>query len=387
MRHFDFLPEEEIDRLFLQPPREFGRTEDLTRLATGLGATLYSPATRPRLAADIVRRSEQGVLSCVVCLEDAVADPDLAAAERNAICQLRAYAATERNRPLLFVRIRTAEQIPMIVEGLAEHTDVLTGFVLPKFTEQSGAELLETLVTTNQQTGLRLLAMPVLESPAVIYAESRIAELLGVWSLLDKYRELVLAVRIGATDLSSAYGLRRSRETSVYDVRVLADLIADVVNIFGRADGSGWLLTGPVWEYFPTPERIFKPQLRESPFIAYSERSLRAQLIAADLDGLIREVALDKANGFVGKAVIHPSHVAPVHALLVVTHEEYCDAVDILGDPARTTGILPSAYRNKMNESKPHAAWARRVLARADVFGVARETTSFVDLLGAGLHR
>jgi hypothetical protein len=170
-------------------------------------------------------------------------------------------------------------------------------------------------------------------------------------------------------------------------LRVIADVIADVVNIFGRADGTGWVITGPVWEYFSGPERIFKPQLRESPFVEHSEPALRAKLIAGDLDGLIREVALDKANGLIGKTVIHPSHVAAVHALLVVTHEEYCDAMDILGGTAAAKAVMPSTYRNKMNESKPHAAWARQVLARADVFGVAREATSFVDLLGAGLHR
>jgi hypothetical protein len=39
-----------------------------------------------------------------------------------------------------------------------------------------------------------------------------------------------------------------------------------------------------------------------------------------------------------------------------------------------------------MNESKPHAAWARRTLLRARAFGVAREDVSFVDLLGASLQ-
>lgn len=386
MRHFNFLPEEKIDRLFLQPPRRFGITDEPNRLAIALGATMYSPATRPQLAADIARRTGQGVRSFVVCLEDAVPDCQLEGAERNAISQLRAFAATSADRPLLFVRVRTACQIPMIVEAMGEHAHVLAGFVLPKFTEQAGMEMLETLVETSRRTGLRLLAMPVLESPAMIHAETRLAELLGVWNLLDKYRDVVLAIRIGATDLSAAYGLRRSRELSVYDVRVLADQIADVVNIFGRADGSGWVITGPVWEYFPGPERIFKPQLRESPFSSHSERALRAELLAADLDGLIREITLDKANGLNGKTVIHPSHVAAVHALLVVTHEEYCDAVDILSEPGGG-GVLPSVYRNKMNESKPHAAWARRVLARADVYGVARESTSFVDLLEVGLHQ
>jgi hypothetical protein len=141
-----------------------------------------------------------------------------------------------------------------------------------------------------------------------------------------------------------------------------------------------------VWEYFSRSERIFKPQLRESPFVEHSERALRAQLIAADLDGLIREVALDRANGLVGKTVIHPSHVAAVHALSVVTSEEFADASDIIASGAGG-GASASSYRNKMNESKPHTTWAHRTVLRSRVFGVAREGVSFVDLLGAGLNQ
>ena len=126
--------------------------------------------------------------------------------------------------------------------------------------------------------------------------------------------------------------------------------------------------------------------MRESPFIRHDERTLRAELLAADRDKLIREVILDRANGLTGKSVIHPSHVAAVNALSVVSHEEYLDAVDILGTSAGG-GVASSAYRNKMNESKPHAAWARRTMLRARAFGVAQEDVSFVDLLGACLQR
>jgi hypothetical protein len=40
-----------------------------------------------------------------------------------------------------------------------------------------------------------------------------------------------------------------------------------------------------------------------------------------------------------------------------------------------------------MNESKPHAARARRTMLRARTFRVAREDVSLVDLLGASLPR
>ncbi|GMA88387.1 hypothetical protein GCM10025868_36370 [Angustibacter aerolatus] len=110
-------------------------------------------------------------------------------------------------------------------------------------------------------------------------------------------------------------------------------------------------------------------------------------LLAQDLDTLIREIALDKANGLCGKTVIHPSHVRAVHALSVVTHEEFSDASDVLGDDMVAGGVKASGYRNKMNESKPHRAWAERTMRRARVFGVAREDVSYVDVLGADAWR
>lgn len=71
----------------------------------------------------------------------------------------------------------------------------------------------------------------------------------------------MLAVRLGATDLCAAYGLRRPRDLTVYDLHLIADVIADVVNVLGRADDTGFVVSGPVWEYFSGAERMFKPQL------------------------------------------------------------------------------------------------------------------------------
>ena len=386
MRHFAFLGQEDRDRLFHRAPEPFNVNDEPDRLGVGLGATLYCPATRPRLAHDIARRAAQGVVTMVVCLEDSVPDAELAAAERNTVQQLRELAESHAPAPMIFVRVRNAEQIPMLVEALGGHIGIVTGFVVPKFGEDNGLAYLDEIAAASERIGRRLLVMPVLESADIGYVESRTSSLLAARQLLDKYREYVPAVRIGATDLSGAYGLRRGRDFTVWDVRVVADVISAVVNVFGRAEGNGYVVAGPVWEYYSAQERMFKPQLRESPFVAHEERALRTRLIAADLDGLIREVVLDRANGLIGKTVIHPSHVAAVHALSVVTHEEYADACDVLATNA-AGGAAASSFRNKMNESKPHTAWARRTMLRAEAFGVAREQVSFVDLLGAGLHQ
>jgi citrate lyase beta subunit len=384
VRHFDFLDAPELDRLFHRPPRAFTAEDDPALLAAALGATLYSPGSRPGLAQDIARRAASGVVSLVVCLEDAVPDRDIAAAETNTIRSLCDHARSGAASPLLFVRVREPGQISRVLTGLGDAARVLTGFVLPKFTEDRGAAFLDTLADSTRTIGRRLFAMPVLESAEVMHAESRLEALTGIRRLLDKHRDLVLTVRVGATDLSAVYGIRRPRDLTVWEVRTVADVLADVVNVFARAE-VGYPVSGAVWEYYSAPQRILKPQLRETPFVASAEPRLRAELIAADLDGLIREVLLDRANGLTGKTVIHPTHVQPVHALSVVSHEEYVDALDVAGSAAGG-GVSGSAYRNKMNESKPHAAWARRTLLRADAFGVASPEVSFVDLLAACLH-
>lgn len=382
MIHFDFLSEDTRAALFHVPPQPVLPGSPTELLAMHLGATLYCPATRPQLARDVVRSRARGVTSMVACLEDSVANDELAGAEENLVRQLRAVHSARSATPRLFVRVRSAEQIIDLVRRLGTATAVLSGFVLPKFTAANGRGYLDALCASAASSGVDLQAMPVIESAQVLHLETRTRELVNIRDLLGERRDRVLAVRVGASDFSGVFGLRRSAEMTVYDVRVVANAIADVVNLLGRADGTGFTVTGPVWEYFAGGERIFKPRLRASVFAEHGAQELRHSLLLHDLDGLIREVQLDKANGLVGKTVIHPSHVAAVHALSVVTHEEFADANDVLA-AASPGGVLRSEYGNKMNEVNPHRLWAHKVLLRAHCFGVAGADMSFVDLLAA----
>jgi len=387
VRHFGYLSASETGALFASPPEPFHRRSSRELLSVALGATLYMPATRPALAADIVKQAAAGVTSVVVCLEDAIADDQVAEGEANLVAALTdLHEQPEAEPPILFVRVRYAAQIPELVARLGPAAAVLDGFVMPKFTATSGTEYLHALDEADATAGTALLAMPVIESGAVLYAETRVDELTRLRALLHRDRRRILAVRLGATDLCALYGLRRSPDLSIYDVKVVSSLIADVVNVLGRADGSGFTVTGPVWEYYAGVERIFKPQLRASPFAEHNEPELRGRLLGRAIDGLIREVSLDRANGLTGKTAIHPSHVAVVNALSVVSSEEHRDAFDVL-QAGRAGGVLASGHRNKMNEIGPHTAWARLTMLRARAFGVAADNVSFVDLLAASLPR
>lgn len=392
MRHFRSLTSSQSAALFHRMPVEVSVRSAPELVAVALGGTLYTPANRPHLVKDVIRQRDLGCVSMVLCLEDSIADADVPAAEENVVDALRALAAHMDALPLLFVRVRTPAQLLCVARRAGAATAVLTGFVIPKFDNETGAAaaFLDALHTVQSELGLdgntggrhRLRIMPILESPAVIHLESRAAALTNIYTLLDANRQDVLSVRIGATDMSSAFGLRRSRDLSIYDVFVVANVIGDIVNVLGRPNG-GFVISGPVWEHYANTERVLRPQLRATPFAGPQEQELRRRIMTANLDTLIREIGLDLANGLLGKTVIHPTHVNLVHAMSVVSHEEFLDAQAIAGN--EHGGAAASPYGNKMNEMKPHQAWAHRTLLRADAFGVAAANVTFVDFLEVGM--
>lgn len=397
MRHFGFLSDEQLSLAFHTIPQRLDLTSPPELLAVALGATLYCPGTRPDLVGAVHKQAARGCLSMVLCLEDSVADDEVERAEDAVVAALAelhreqlgdlAPDAAPQPVPLLFVRVRTPEQMRRVAERAGSSLDVLSGFVLPKFENQDGHAdrfftALHEIHERHDQGGgdgrRRLRVMPILESPVMIHAETRTTALEGITEVLQRHRDDVLAVRIGATDLSSAFGLRRSRDLTIYDVGVVASMIGDIVNRLGRHD-RGFVISGPVWEHYADTERLLRPQLRMTPFVDADDVQLRQRLLLSNFDGLLREIALDQANGITGKTVIHPSHVALVHAMSVVSHEEYHDALAIAG--RQGGGAVASPYRNKMNEMKPHRAWAERTMLRAAAFGVAAEGTTYVDLL------
>ncbi len=380
MQHFSHLDDDVRARLFHRQPADVPATGDIVDRALALGATLYVPATRDDLAATVRRRSASGVRSMVLDLEDAVADHDLDGARRRVVEALRDLAE-DPPEAAVFVRVRTVDDMHRVCDGIVTPAASPAGFVLPKIRPAVGEAFLAAVSDRAEQLGVPFGVMPVVETPEVVHRETRDEELSALREVLSRHRDRVLAVRIGATDMSGLFGIRRDRDLTIYDVRVVADTIAAIVNHLGRTDGTGFVVTGPVWEYFADHERLFRPLLRQTPFAEHDAVRFRTHLVSRDIDGLLREVALDRANGLYGKTVIHPTHVAAVHALSVVTREEYRDARDVAA--AAGGGVRASDYRNKMNESGPHRTWAERTLRRAHVFGVTADGVSFVDVMRA----
>ncbi len=381
MQHFDFLGPAHSDALFAVPPQPLRRDGDPAQLALALGATFYSPGTRALLGDDARRAASIGTTSHVWCLEDSIPHDAVEWAQANVVRSLQTLGDDDR-LPMLFVRVRTPEQVVRVTEQVGAAAHRLTGFVLPKFRPgPDGVAWLQAVEQASAAAGSPLYAMPVLEHEDLAWRETRAEHLSAVRALLDEHRQRVLAVRVGGTDLCGLFGLRRDSDTTIWDVAVVRDMLADVLNTFARR--GDYVVSGPVWEHFAGNDRLFKSQLRQTPFENNRNLRLHTQLVRDDVDELLREVALDRANGFAGKTVIHPTHVSVVNALHAVTREEYDDALVVLAG-RESGGVVRSPSGGKMNELGPHALWAEQVTARAAVYGVLGEPDGVVALLDAG---
>ncbi len=366
---------------FVEAPVEFNKYTDASLLAYSLGGVLYMPGTKNIIEKILAKNSPSPAL--VMCFEDAIAEHELPEAEANVLMHLEALAdalttgrLTVDDLPLIFLRVRNPEQFrsfssrlhPACAKGLA-------GFVFPKFDSENGAEYLACLDALHQQTGEVLYGMPILEGEKIAMRETRQQELMAIRALLARHRESILNVRVGATDFSSIFGVRRGINYSIYDIMTVRDCLSDILNHLVR-HGEDYVVSAPVWEYFLADKTENLDQLLEQDI----HRSLmqRSPIINDAIDGLLREVVLDKANGFVGKTVIHPSHLKYVNAMQAVTQEEYEDAIQILDT---TGGVVKSAKANKMNEINPHRSWARKIAQRAKAYGVIKNESEYLKLI------
>lgn len=88
-------------------------------------------------------------------------------------------------------------------------------------------------------------------------------------------------IRVGGNDFSNLYGLRRNEHQNIYEIGVIRDILANIINVFADT----YVVSGPVWEYF-----------KKGSDTAWEK-------------GLRKEIELDLLNGFIGKTCIHPSQL------------------------------------------------------------------------------
>ena len=365
---------------FVREPENFNKFTERELLQYCLGATLYMPGTKD-IKEKIVNR-QLDVTSFVMCCEDAIKEEDLPLAEQNILDHMDFFAdqiAEGRmsldDLPLIFVRVRNPEQFKSFAARLtAKQASVLTGFNFPKFNSRTALGVLKTLVEVNKRLGVILYGMPILEGAECAFRESRNQELLLLRNILEPYKDLILNIRVGGTDMSSLFGVRRGINSTVYDIMPVRDALSDILNFFNRY--CDYSVSAAVWEYF----RAYK----DDDIDEVIKRNFHNALVKGEnivnpaIDGLLKEVMLDRANGFIGKTIIHPTHAKFVNAMFTVVEEEYNDAIQILNTSG---GVIKSEGGGKMNEIGPHHRWAEKIVARAKVYGVIKNEDSVLNLV------
>ncbi|ANU09850.1 hypothetical protein A1A1_05022 [Planococcus antarcticus DSM 14505] len=369
MRHFNGLTNSDLKTFFKYSPAEFNRDTERETLSLALGAALYTSGSRADFAQKILsgeysHGAFSGLTTLIVCLEDAVADAELKQAEENVAGELKKIEAVNTEQmavgPVLFLRIRTPEQLDKMIKQAGTALSVLTGIVFPKCLPATLPCFFKALDRASEMAGRKLYALPLLETKEVLYSETREQTLGELHEIMRSERDRVLTVRVGATDFSSLYGLRRPAERTIYDVHIIRDCLTSILNRFNRAE-DGFTVSGPVYEHFSSGERLWLSSKPEQT--------------------LWEEVQLDVLNGFKGKTCIHPSQISIVNAGHIVSLEAYEDAKLILNESAKRNGVLQSPKRNKMNEVKPHLSWAKKLAAQAEVYGVLNENYQPIDVL------
>ena len=346
--------------LFYKKPVEFNKNSNKDVLKYAVGANLYMNGEKDFYEKIINGDfNELGAIS--ICFEDATRDSEVENTENNVINMLENLRKHINNGefinniPLIFFRVRNYDQFLNFTSKLkSEHFRYITGFIFPNFTTENSIAYLKHTKKLSEKYNEVLYGMPILESEAIIYKETRFQELINIKEIIDEYSDIILNIRVGGTDFSSKFGLRRSVDSSIYNVRVVSDCLIDIINMFSR-DGEDYVISAPVWEYF-------------------SE-----DIKSKEVCGLINEIKSDKENGFCGKTIIHPSQIKYVNSLYTVTYEEYIDAKSIISS-LEDGGVFKGYGGNKMNEVKPHFNWAKKVMNRAEIFGVLNEGILYEDL-------
>lgn len=326
-------------------------TDNKLALQYALGGLLYTPATRENSADIILDRKYSHLRSFAFCLEDSIQDESVAMAEKQLADTFNTLEQAVVNNPdikkyipELFIRVRNPEQIERVYNGIGR-SNLLTGFILPKFDSTNAYEYISRIKHINTYSDKKIYIMPIIESKCVLDVLTRHTELGKIKSAIDSISDLILNVRVGGNDFCNVYGLRRGMDSTIYDISVIRDVLSDIINTFGNS----YVVSGPVWEYFS------------------NDTDNRWET------GLRRELRLDKLNGFIGKTAIHPSQLSVIDDELKVSYNDYQDAMNILDWKDSKLGVCKGNSGNRMNEQKVHGKWAEKIVILASVYGVRDE--------------
>lgn len=287
-----------------------------------LGASLYTPATRPDLLA--LGTGRYGALtSLIYCTEDAVLEADLPLALDN-LARALPLLPPPGVGPLRLIRVRNPAVLARV---LTLDLRGISALVLPKVHAGNLGAYLRVL---DRSAWPRLPLLLTLETPEAL-SEAHMTRLRDL-ILEGGHRPRVAALRIGGNDLMHALGVRRKPGRTLYE-GPLERVIGMLLGVFKP---HGFALSSPVYEVF------------------------------GDLPTLARELEQDLDYGLCGKTIIHPAQLPAVLDAYRVAEADLLEARAILAPDA------PAVFQmnGRMCEPATHTRWATDIACRAELYGV-----------------
>ncbi len=377
MRHYMHLSDAELDKFFYKKPETFDNTTEKKYLRYALGAILYLPATK-YIAPYMLEKRYSHLTSFVLCFENLLEEKNINIAEKTLLNTLRTLKmAEDENRitkgdlPLFFVHVRNPMQFERLYEMLIKEEDVIsyiTGFFLPKFSSTNAFEYLN-IIKKIRLSSNHIYALPIIENNQIIALRSRISELVSLEKIISEHKDIVLGIRIGGSYINSVLGVNYFEPMSVYDAGITSSILYDIINSFINLSHEDIAIYSPSWDKkvtsFHALSKVCNPYDKNKIIYNY------AFTHDLSLDGLIREILLDRLNGCVGKTVFFPNQISIVNALYSVDKKDY--------DLALSIHTSEETSLNQI-EQVNHKIWSGKILDLSKIYGVLNENCSAVDL-------
>lgn len=318
---------------------------DRIELKYSVGALLYSPALNRKVADSVISEKFERPYSLALCLEDTISDDSVEMAEKQLNMTLQKIADAKKSKdfykPMIFIRVRSYDQLIKIFNEYRENMEVVDGFIFPKYSLPNADNYNAAIRDINKSSNKVFYMMPILESKDIIEYSTRHQVLAALKEKIDSMKEYVLNIRVGGNDFSNEFAARRHYDETIYDILPISQLLGDILTVFSR----DYVVSGPVWEFFSSDNDEWKRGLRN-------------------------ELKYDRLNGFVGKTVIHPKQIKIINEALKVTQKDYEDAKTILNWDENGLQVGKSFAGERMNEVKTHINWAYKTMVLAEIYGV-----------------
>ncbi len=297
-----------------------------TAEAMSLGATMYVPILHPAVRDIVTGVKYPNLKSTVLCLEDAlhVSDIDRGLHLLGRLMDDLDGSVRGAGHPWLFVRPRNLDMARVIcgLHGIGR----VDGLVVPKITISQ----VEDWWQLAGDADMRL--MPTLES-SWVFDPGALSDFAAVLDAQSRHR--LIALRVGGNDLLATLQLRRVRGETIYD----GPLAWGLSQIMCQLGSRGYPLTAPVFD------------------------------VLDDSVTLARECARDADFGFVGKTAVHPDQIDIIHQGFATCRQDVALAHQTLMPGLSAV----SRAAGMMLEPATHRGWAKRILARADVYGIVAD--------------